>query len=56
MYLCQKYARMKLKDIGADFGVGQSGVCQAARRFTEGMKMDRRLKKRIDAMEKCFQS
>jgi hypothetical protein len=56
MYLFQKYGRMKLKDIGAYFGVGQSGVCQAARRVTERMKMDRRLKKRIDAMEKRFQS
>jgi hypothetical protein len=56
MYLCQKYARMKLEDIGAYFGVGQSGVCQAARRVTARMKTDRRLKKRIDAMEKRFQS
>ena len=56
MYLCQKYARMKLKNVGAYFGVGESGVCQAARRVTERMKMDRRLKKRIDAMEKRFQS
>jgi len=45
---------MKLKDIGAYFGVGESGVCQAARRVTERMKMDRRLTKRIDAMEKRF--
>jgi chromosomal replication initiation ATPase DnaA len=56
MYLCQKYARMKLEDIGTYFGVGQSGVCQAARRVTARMKTDRRLKKRIDAMEKRFQS
>jgi len=56
MCLCQKYARMKLKDIGAYFGVGQSGVCQAARRVTEKMKMDRRLKKSIDAMEKRIKS
>jgi DNA-directed RNA polymerase specialized sigma subunit len=47
---------MKLKDIGAYFGVGQSGVCQAARRVTEKMKMDRRLKKRIDAVEKRIKS
>ncbi len=45
---------MKLKDIGAYFGVGESGVCQAALRVTERMKMDRRLTNRIDAMEKRF--
>jgi hypothetical protein len=45
LYLCQKYGRMKLKDIGAYFGVGESGVCQTARRVTDRMKMDRRLKK-----------
>jgi chromosomal replication initiation ATPase DnaA len=54
MYLCQKYARMKLKDIGAYFEVGESGVCQAARWVTARMKTDRRLTKRIDAMEKRF--
>ena len=36
--------------------VGESGVCQAARRVTDNMKIDRRLKKRIDAMEKRFQA
>jgi len=45
MYLFQKYGRMKLKDIGAYFGVGESAVCQAARRVTGRTKMDRRLKK-----------
>jgi chromosomal replication initiation ATPase DnaA len=45
MYLCQKYARMKLKDIGAYFGAGESSVCQAARRVTARMTTDRRLKK-----------
>jgi len=54
LYLCQKYARMKLKEITAYFGEGESGFCQAVRRVIERMKMDRRLKKRIDAMEKTF--
>jgi len=36
LYLCQKYARMKLKDITAYFGEGESGFCQAVRRVILG--------------------
>jgi hypothetical protein len=49
-----KICAHEIEHIGAYFGVGESGVCQAALRVTERMKMDRRLTKRIDAMEKRF--
>ena len=54
MYLCQKYARMKLKDIGAYFGVGQSGVCQAARRVTRGNENGSKAKKKNRRDGKTF--
>jgi chromosomal replication initiation ATPase DnaA len=30
MYLSQKHTGEKLKDIGACFGIGESGVCQSS--------------------------
>lgn len=56
IYLCQKYARRKLKDIGAHFGIRESGVCQAVRRVAERMKADQRLKEEIETIEKRFRS
>ncbi len=56
IYLCQKYARRKLKDIGAHFGIRESGVCQAVRRVAERMKVDQRLKEEIETIEKRFRS
>jgi len=52
LYLCQKYTRMKLKEIGVYFGIGESGVCKAGRRVEKRMKSDRRLNKQIEALEK----
>lgn len=56
IYLFQKYARRKLKDIGAHFGIRESGVCQAVRRVAERMKVDQRLKEEIETIEKRFRS
>ncbi len=33
MFLCQRYTGEKLKDIGTYFGIGESGVSQACRRW-----------------------
>ena len=44
--------RYKLKEIGVYFGIGESAVCQAGRRVEKRMKMDRRLNKQIEALEK----
>jgi len=43
---------MKLKEIGVHFGIGESGVCRAGRRVEKRIKRDRRLNKKIEALEK----
>jgi len=52
MYLCQKYTNMKLKEIGLQFGIGESGVSQSCRRVAQKIEKDKRLKKKIDRLEK----
>ncbi|MEA3420560.1 MAG: hypothetical protein U9Q97_02635, partial [Acidobacteriota bacterium] len=43
MFLCQRYTDEKLKDIGAYFGVGESGVSQACRRVKDKTRKDKKL-------------
>jgi len=44
MFLCQRYTDEKLKDIGAYFGVGESGVSQACRRVKDKIRKDKSVK------------
>jgi REP-associated tyrosine transposase len=51
MYLCQRYSGKKLKEIGFDFPIGESGVSQTCRRIDEQMEKDKKLKRRIVGLE-----
>ena len=52
LYLCRRYTRERLKDIGKRFGIGESGVSKAYRRVSEKIPKDRRLKRKIEKIEK----
>ena len=52
MYLCQRHTGEKLFDIGIHFGIGASGVCQASRRVARKIEMDKKLKRKINKIEK----
>jgi putative transposase len=52
MYLCQRYTGKKLKEIGLHFGIGESGVSQCCRRVALKVEKDKKLKKKIDRLEK----
>jgi REP element-mobilizing transposase RayT len=52
LYLCRRYTRERLKDIGKHFGIGESGVSQAYRRVLEKIPNDRKLKRKIEKIEK----
>jgi hypothetical protein len=52
MFLCQRYTCEKLKDIGAYFEIGESGVSQACRRIKDKMRNDKKLGKKIAGIEK----
>jgi len=51
IYLCKKYSGQRLKKIGASFSIGESGVCQASRRFEERMHQDTVLKMEVRKVE-----
>jgi chromosomal replication initiation ATPase DnaA len=42
----------KLKDIGAYFGIGESGVSQACRRVKNKIRKDKKLERKISKIEK----
>ena len=51
MFLCRKYTGARLKDIGAHFGIGESGVSQASSRMARKMANDKKLKGRVKKIE-----
>ena len=54
MYLCQRYTGEKLRDIGIHFGIEASGVSQACRRVAKKMETDKKLKRKINKLEKTI--
>ncbi len=52
LYLCKRYTQEKLKDLGKHFGIGESGVSQACRRFAQKIDRDKKLKRKIERIEK----
>ena len=51
LYLCHRYSGATLKEIGVRFGMGESGVSQASRRFAMRIKDDAKLRKLIEKVE-----
>ncbi|HDO21615.1 MAG TPA: hypothetical protein ENG86_02005 [Nitrospirae bacterium] len=47
LYLCHRYSRKTLKEIGSYFGIGESAVSQASHRFKRKLDKDRKLSKKI---------
>jgi len=52
MYLCQRYTGEKLKTIGNQFGIGASAVSHACRRVKAKIEQDRKMKRKIEKIEK----
>ena len=48
IYLCHRYSGAKLKEIGERFGVGESAVAQASRRFAARMHEDTGLREAVE--------
>ena len=56
LYCCQKYSGVKLKDIGARFGISDAAVSQASRRVVIQAESDRQLKTLLDRIETCVRN
>ena len=52
LHFCHRYTGLKLAEIGKSFGIGESGVTQASRRFSERLKKDRKLRKTTERIKK----
>jgi REP element-mobilizing transposase RayT len=52
LYLCHRYSRRTLKEIGNYFGIGESAVSQASHRFKLTLDNDRKLRKKINSISK----
>ena len=52
IYLCHKYSGAGLKEIGEMFGVKESAVSQAGRRFTQVLERDKELQVQIEKIRK----
>ena len=52
LYLCHRYSRKTLKEIGSYFGIGESAVSQASHRFKLTLDNDRKLRKKINYISK----
>ncbi|MGA2732845.1 MAG: transposase [Syntrophobacteraceae bacterium] len=52
LYLCRHHTWLKLKEICAAYGVGESAVTQASRRVAEEMKQNVSLRKSVGMLER----
>jgi chromosomal replication initiation ATPase DnaA len=52
LYLCRLHTGLKLKEVGAAYGVGESAVTQASRRVGEEMKRSESVRKSIGMLER----
>ena len=50
--LSKRYTGERLKDIGQFFGIGESGAFQASRRVSQKIDRNRKLKAKIEKIEK----
>ncbi|HWR88990.1 MAG TPA: hypothetical protein VN260_01905 [Dissulfurispiraceae bacterium] len=53
IYLSHRYGGLSLREIGEYFGIGESAVSQASRRF-EGTLDDRELRRRVDKVRRAL--
>lgn len=51
LYFCHRYSGKKLKEIGAYFDIGESGVSQSSRRISSKISADKKLRKQIMQIE-----
>ena len=52
IYLAKRYSGKRLKEIGKEFGIGESGVSQTSRRLSQRIKKDNSINKNVDGIIK----
>ncbi len=56
IYLCHKLSGTTLREIGRYFGLGESGVSQACRRYEATLEQDRHLKRKLVSLKEELQA
>jgi putative transposase len=54
IYLAKKFTGKPLKEIGEEFGIGESGVSQTCRRFSQQIEHNRKVKNKIERIIKIL--
>jgi putative transposase len=52
LYLCHQHTGLKLKELGAEYGVTESAVTQASRRVAEALKENESLRKAVQQLKR----
>lgn len=52
LYLCRRYSGRKLREIGQQFGLGESGVTEASRRVAKELESNRLLQEAVEDVER----
>jgi len=55
IYLCHQYSGVRLKEIGEKFGIKESAVSQASRRFAQVLERDKELLRKIERVRKYLE-
>jgi len=53
IYLSHRYSGRQLREIGAEFGIGESAVSPASKRFETDMSENHMLRRRIERIRKA---
>lgn len=54
IYLTKKFTGKQLKEIGEEFGIGESGVSQSCRRFSQQIERNKKIKKKVERIIKTL--
>jgi putative transposase len=54
IYLIKEFTGKLLKDIGEEFGIGESGVSQSCRRFSQQIERNKEIKKKVERITKIL--
>ncbi len=54
IHLCHRYTGVKLREIGAHFGIGDSAVTQNSRRFSDRIVRDKNLRRIAEQVRRAL--
>ncbi len=56
IHICHKYSGVRLREIAGMFGVGETAIIEASRRFSKKMDGDKKLREEVDKVKRVLKS